>query len=69
MNYILTKQMIRDVLMIKGPCSVSDIMLIMNLPEDARSRVLLLLNDLSEDLDARLNVLTQTWSSDTKFTC
>lgn len=64
---ILTKQMLRDKLIFKGPITLNELSKLLGLDDIERSKALILLNDLLDLNQAKLDLNTGLWSSDVKI--
>ena len=64
---ILTKRMIRDKLVFKGPMTLNDLVKLLGLDDLGRSKALVLLNELSDDNEATLDIDSGLWSSGVKL--
>jgi hypothetical protein len=60
---ILTKRMIRDKLVFKGPMTFSELAKTLQLDDIDRSKALILLNDLVDAKEANLDIDRGLWSS------
>ena len=64
---ILTKRMLRDKLVFKGPMTLNDLVKLLGLDDLGRSKALVLLNELSDDNEATLDIDSGLWSSGVKL--